>query len=49
MLLQAGTEEGCVVLFLYTGEGFEYMKSLQKQEGRLCSTCIDEGRVGSHS
>ena len=33
-MLQAGTEEGCVVIFEYTGDGFQYMKSLQKQEGR---------------
>ncbi|XP_067936247.1 U3 small nucleolar RNA-associated protein 4 homolog [Watersipora subatra] len=37
--IAAGTEEGCIVIFEYTGEGFQYMKSLQKQEERML--CLD--------
>ena len=39
---QAGTEDGCVIMYRITEDGVEYERSFQKQEGmreRMSFTC----------
>ena len=35
LCLQAGTEEGCVVIFDVSNGGLEFQRSLNRQEGQI--------------